>query len=138
MGNDGHVPNVLRVVHEITDLAAQLVPILCLANIVAGCVRCVRGTYLLDREAGRRLAWCPINSSGEQRGPLHQEIARECGRDLLDHDGGVADCSLLRKFSGGGSGRIPRTQAWIRWIERGVELLSLAVQSTRGRRKVRG
>ncbi len=28
VGNDGHVPNVLRVVHETTDLAAQSVSVL--------------------------------------------------------------------------------------------------------------
>ena len=36
-----------------------------------------------------------------------------------------------------GRSRIPRTLARIRWIEREVELMSLAMQSTRGRRRAR-
>lgn len=60
MSNNGHVPNVLRVVHEITDLAAQSVfhAAHCHANIVVRCgeALCVRATYLLDREAVMLLA----------------------------------------------------------------------------------
>jgi hypothetical protein len=39
VGNDGHVPNVLRVVHETTDLAAQSVsmpPMLLISTCGAG------------------------------------------------------------------------------------------------------
>ena len=60
MGNNGHVPNVLRVVHETTDLAAQSVfhPTHCHASQYRRAMRgrCVRTTYLLDREAVMLLA----------------------------------------------------------------------------------
>jgi hypothetical protein len=58
VGNDGHVTDVRRVVHETTDLMAQLAsfPSSLLANIVGCGGRCVRGTYLLDCEAGTLLA----------------------------------------------------------------------------------
>jgi len=58
VSNDGHVPNVLRVVHETTDLVAQSVSIsLMLPRISTGDAGvCVRVTYLLYREAVLLLA----------------------------------------------------------------------------------
>jgi hypothetical protein len=52
VGNDGHVPNVLRVVHETTDLSAQSVSQPSFPPMsTCGAGPCVRGTYLLDGEA---------------------------------------------------------------------------------------
>jgi hypothetical protein len=62
VGNDGHVPNVLRVVHETTDLSAQSVfqpSFLPMSTCGAG--PCVRATYLLDGEAAMLLARFSFN-----------------------------------------------------------------------------
>lgn len=59
MGNDRHVTDVGRVVHETTDLVALLVCCIALGveyrRIGAGC--CARRTYLLGGEAEALLAF---------------------------------------------------------------------------------
>ena len=137
MGNDGHVPNVLRVVHETTDLCASQYSILPLLPISMCCAgRCVRGTYLLDGEAAILLAKSSIDSTNRDGGPQVLERAEEGGGDLLDHFGGVVTIFFYEN-SVVGSSRIPRSGAWVRCMRREVELMTLSNWSTEAdRRKV--
>jgi len=57
-----------------------------------------RGTYLLDGKAGDSLAYCPKTDKRADRSDALWTL-RDAG-DLLDHLGGIAVCSLLRKFGG--------------------------------------
>jgi hypothetical protein len=90
VGNDGHVTDVRRVVHETTDLDALLVShVAVFSNIVAWCGVGVRATYLLGGEAGDMLASCFVNSQCSFRPSQVEKSAGVAERYLLDHFGGV-------------------------------------------------
>lgn len=68
----------------------------------------MRGTYLFDREAGRLLASCPMNSADNNDGLGHLMMEEEGdGGDLLDHFGGVVDGFLLRNLVVGKDSNTP-------------------------------
>ncbi len=56
MGNDRHVPNVLRIVHETTDLAVNQYAVPDTLSLYRAGQIMWKDTYLFDREAGRQLA----------------------------------------------------------------------------------
>lgn len=118
VSNDGHVTDVLGVIHETTDLSAQSVSIrpANIAKTAVWCRRCVRSTYLLDREAGILLALCSIIVTPRRRLKISPAATDGGGGNLLNHDGGVMDCLLLRKFSSGELSNTPLV-ARIRRVE---------------------
>jgi hypothetical protein len=113
VGNDGHVTDVRRVVHETTDLGALLACCEARGRILAMRGRaCVGSTYLLGGEAGRLLA---LMTMVQRAAGSWESVARGDGRrcDLLDHFGGVVAVFSYENSEVGKSSSTPHGRCWI-------------------------